>query len=136
MRLKNTFNTWDEDSLNPINDENYFDEESDDVIIPNNQSMTRAAAHRDITRKDIEKFPTVGAVNVHIKDKILRFAPTRPKTIEGVPLMNLANWCIIVTPTLKNANNITSTTFIIQHITALRNSMIRSNIALRDFIKP
>lgn len=75
VRLKNTFNTWDGDSLNPINDENYFDEESDDVIIPNNQSMTRAAAHRDITRKDIEKFPTVGAVNVHIKDKILRFSP-------------------------------------------------------------
>ncbi len=36
VRLKNTFNTWDGDSLNPINDENYFDEESDDVIIPNN----------------------------------------------------------------------------------------------------
>lgn len=75
VRLKNTFDTWDDDASNPISNENYFDDDSDDVIIPNNQSMTRAATHPELTREDIARFETVGTVKVHIKDKILRFAP-------------------------------------------------------------
>ncbi len=75
VKLKDTFGTWDDKSSSPIDDEKYFDEDSDDVVIPN-QPTTRAVTRHELTREEVEKFPTVGAIKVHIADKIIRFSPS------------------------------------------------------------
>ena len=74
VKLKDTFGTWNNKSSNPIDDEEYFDEDENDVVIPN-QSATRSASRDELTREDVEKFPVVGAVKVHLVDKIIRFSP-------------------------------------------------------------
>lgn len=75
VKLKDTFGKWNDNSSSPIDNEQYFDEDSDDVVIPN-QPTTRAATRHELTREDVQNFPTVGAVKVHIADKIIRFSPS------------------------------------------------------------
>lgn len=73
VKLKDTFGIWNSKSSNPIENENYFNE--DEVIIPSSP-ITRAVTGHDLTREDVEKFPTIGSVKVHIADKVIRFSPS------------------------------------------------------------
>lgn len=81
VKLKDTFCRWNDSSSSPIDNEQYFDEDSDDVVIPN-QPTTRAATRHELTREDVQNFPKVGAVKVHIADKIIRFSPSYLKHIK------------------------------------------------------
>lgn len=75
VKLKNTFGTWNNDSPNPIEDEDFFldeDEDEDEDEVP----QTRATAgSKELTREDVENFPTIGTVGVSIIDKVIRFSP-------------------------------------------------------------
>lgn len=85
VKLKDTFHRWNGKKSTPITDDHFFDDEgmleddgNDDGQI-NEISTTRSSYHRPLNREDIEKFENVGAVNVNIFDKIVRFSPSYMK---------------------------------------------------------
>lgn len=74
VKLKNTFGTWDNKERNPISDDEYFEENEDDVEIPD-MPTTRASSKNGPSREEVENFPQVGSVNVHVAEKAIRFSP-------------------------------------------------------------
>lgn len=77
VSLINTFNNWDEDNFNPIEDNDYFESHKEDVIIPTG-ARTRANSC-DISREELDNFPVIGTVNVSLVDKIIHFNPAYMK---------------------------------------------------------
>lgn len=74
VKLKDTFGTWSNNTSNPIEDDNYFDRNDNDIVLPN-RPTTRSTNRNELTREEVERFPVVGAVKVHIAHKILNFSP-------------------------------------------------------------
>lgn len=74
VKLKDTFGTWNNKTPNPIENEDYFDENDNDIVI-HNKPATRSTNQNELTREEVENFPVVGAVKVHLAEKVLRFSP-------------------------------------------------------------
>lgn len=74
VKLKNTFGTWDNKERNPISDDEYFEENEDDVEIPD-MPTTRASSKNGPSREEVENFEQIGSVNVHVAEKAIRFSP-------------------------------------------------------------
>ena len=77
VKLKDTFGLWGDSIANPISQEDFFDNDTNDVVIDGRlNTRTGIGDNNGPSREEIEKFPVVGAVKVTLLDKVIRFTPS------------------------------------------------------------
>jgi hypothetical protein len=76
IRLYDTFNLWESKVPTPIIEEEYFDEDLEENSEEYHPVKKKTSSDTgEITQEDVDNFPEVGAVNVSVVDKIIRFSP-------------------------------------------------------------
>lgn len=78
IKVINTFGLWDSSKNNPITNEAFFEDDENDISVEQDEIKYLKSASANaggISPAEINNFPTIGTVNVSIKDKIVHFNP-------------------------------------------------------------